>query len=41
MGSINFFFLEVTIFIQQGHIKLIKSDGKDINNNVAKDLHFK
>ncbi len=35
-----FFFLEINTFIQQGCIKLIKSDITDIYN-VTKDLYFK
>ncbi len=31
---------EIRIFIQQGYIKFIKSDHKDIYN-VAEDLHLK
>jgi len=28
----DFFFKEINIFIQQGYVKLIKSDSKDIYN---------
>ncbi len=34
------FFKEISTFIQQGHVALIKSDGKDIYN-VIKYLFFK
>ncbi len=34
------FFIEINTFIQQGHIKVLKSDFKDIYN-VTKHLNFK
>jgi len=39
LGS-EFFLKEIITFIQQGHIKLIKSEGKNIYN-VTKDFYFK
>jgi len=40
LGSVRLFLKkEINTFIQQGHIKLIKSDSKDIYN-VTKDVYF-